>query len=93
MRKLLIAGLVLIPVMWFGVPTITNARPLVSAELAELSVRRIEGNKFIGVFHRYTALTYLPIQLLALLSVVCGVLPPQPNGARARRRRGPVDAR
>ena len=70
MRKFLAFGLVLIPVMWFGVPTITNARPFVSAELAELSVRRIEGNKFIGVFHRYTALTYLPIQLLALLSVV-----------------------
>ncbi len=70
MRKLLICGLVLIPLLWFGVPTITNSRPFVSAELAELSVRRIEGNKFIGVFHRYTALTYLPIQLLALLSVV-----------------------
>ena len=70
MRKFLAVGLALIPVMWFGVPTITNARPFVSAELAELSVRRIEGNKFLGVFHRYTALTYLPIQLLALLSVV-----------------------
>ena len=70
MRKFLALGLVLIPVMWFGVPTITNSRPFVSAELAELSVRRIEGNKFLGVFHRYTALTYLPIQLLALLSVV-----------------------
>ncbi len=70
MRKFLAFGLVLIPLLWFGVPTITNGRPLISAELAELSVRRIEGNKFLGVFHRYTALTYLPIQLLALLTVV-----------------------
>jgi hypothetical protein len=70
MRKFLVFGLVLIPLLWFGVPTITNTRPLISAELAELSVRRIEGNKFIGVFHRYTELTYLPIQLLALLAVV-----------------------
>ncbi len=70
MRKYLAFGLVLIPVMWFGVPTITNNRPLVSAELAELSARRIQGNKFIGVFHRYTALTCLPIQLLALLAVI-----------------------
>ena len=43
MRKFLAFGLALIPLMWFGVPTITNARPLVSAELAELSVRRSRG--------------------------------------------------
>ncbi len=88
MRKFLIAGLVLIPLLWFGVPTITNDRPLVSAELAELSVRRIEGNKFIGVFHRYTSLTFLPVQLLALLAVVWALFPSQSDGARPRRRRG-----
>jgi hypothetical protein len=70
MRWYLGAGLVVIPLLWFGVPTITNSRPFISAELAELSVRRIEGNKFLGVFHRYTALTYLPIQLLAVFTLI-----------------------
>lgn len=74
MRRFVAFGIALIPVLWFGVPTITNARPFVSAELAELSVRRIEGNKFIGVFHRYTALTYLPIQLLAVFAVIVAFL-------------------
>lgn len=72
MRWFLGAGLALIPLLWFGVPTITNDRPLVSAELAELSARRIMGNKFVGVFDRYTALTCLAIQLLALVAVVWG---------------------
>jgi hypothetical protein len=66
MRPLIVGGLLLIPVMWFGIPTITNDRPLIASELAERSVRELHENKVLGTFHRFTALTYLPIQLLAL---------------------------
>ena len=69
-RILLIAGLALIPILWFGVPTITNNRPFVSAQLAEFSVHRIMGNKFTGLFHRFFGLNLLPIQLLSLFTFV-----------------------
>jgi hypothetical protein len=69
MRWFIYAGLALIPVLWFGVPTITNGRPLVSADLALLSPRELHQNKIIGTLHRYTALTYLPLQLMALVAI------------------------
>lgn len=52
--------------LWFGVPTITNLRPLIASELAEKSVRALHENKALGTFHRFTDLTYLPVQLAAL---------------------------
>jgi hypothetical protein len=68
-RVLLLAGLAVIPALWFGVPTITNGRPFVSAQLAQFSVHRIIGNRFTGTFDRYFGLTGLPIKLLALAAV------------------------
>ena len=68
MRWMIVAGIALIPALWFGVPTITNDRPFVSGQLAMLSPRELKQGKFLGVIHRYTALTYLPFQLLALIA-------------------------
>jgi hypothetical protein len=69
-RWLVYGGFLLIPAMWFGIPTITNHRPLVSAQLALLSPREVTGNKFTGVLNRYATLHYLPLQLAALLGFV-----------------------
>jgi hypothetical protein len=74
MRILLIAGLAVIPALWFGVPAITNGRPFVSAQLAQFSVHRIVGNKFVGTFDRYRGLTIAPIQVLAVLATVLAIL-------------------
>jgi hypothetical protein len=74
MRILLIAGVAVIPAFWFGVPTITNGRPFVSAQLAEFSVHRIVGNKFVGTFDRYRGLTIAPIQVLAVLATILAIL-------------------
>jgi hypothetical protein len=70
MRGLIFAGLALIPLLWFGVPTITNHRPDIAGQLALASPRELHSNKVIGTINRFTALTYLPIQLAALLAVV-----------------------
>ena len=51
---------------WFGVPTITNGRPFVSAQLAENSPRELHGNIVIGTLGRFTELEYLPVWLAAL---------------------------
>jgi hypothetical protein len=69
MRWFVFAGVALIPILWFGVPTITNDRPFVSGQLALLSPRELHQNKIIGTLHRFTALTYLPLQLMALVAI------------------------
>ena len=69
-RWLVYTGFLLIPAMWFGIPTITNHRPFVSAQLALLSPREVTGNKFTGAVNRYATLHYLPLQLAALLGFV-----------------------
>jgi hypothetical protein len=74
MRWTIYAGLALIPLLWFGVPTITNNRPFVSGDLALLSPRELHQNKVIGVLNRFTALQYLPVQLLALFAIVMAAI-------------------
>ena len=54
---------------WFGIPTITNGRPFIAEQLALRSPRMVHGNKIIGSFHRFTELTYLPVQLGALFAL------------------------
>jgi len=68
-RKLLVGGWVFILFMWFGIPTITNGRPFIAYQLALRSPRAVVGNKIIGSFHRFTGLTYLPVQLAALFTL------------------------
>jgi hypothetical protein len=74
MRWMVYAGLALIPALWFGVPTITNHRPFVSAQLALLSPRELHGNKLTGTLNRYATLQYLPVQLAALVAFAMAVL-------------------
>jgi hypothetical protein len=69
MRWLICAGLALIPALWFGVPTITNGRPFVSAQLALRSPRELHQSKITGTIDRFTGLLYLPVQLAALLAL------------------------
>jgi hypothetical protein len=68
-RKLLVVGWVVILFGWFGIPTITNGRPFLAEQLALRSPRAPHGNKLIAEFHRFTGLTYLPIQLGALFAL------------------------
>ncbi len=70
MRAMIVGGLLLIPLLWFGIPTITNGRPLISGQLAERSPRMLHEGKIEGTFHRFTELTYLPIQLAALFATI-----------------------
>jgi hypothetical protein len=70
LRKLLVGGWVVILFGWFGVPAITNGRPLLAEQLALKSPRALHQNKIIGTVHRFTALTYLPVQLAALAALV-----------------------
>jgi hypothetical protein len=69
MRWMLFAGAAVILFMWFGIPTITNHRPLVAGQLAQLSPRALKQNKILGTLGRFTELQYLSIWIAALVAV------------------------
>ncbi len=73
MRLMVVAGAVVTLFAWFGIPTITNGRPLLAGDLAEQSPRMLHESKILGTFHRFTGLTYLPIQLLAILATAIAI--------------------
>jgi hypothetical protein len=69
MRRMVAAGWLLILFFWFGIPTITNHRPFVSAQLAERSPRKLTNGVILGTLGRFTELQYLPMWIAALITV------------------------
>jgi hypothetical protein len=69
LRRMVAAGWLLILFFWFGIPTITNHRPFVSAQLAERSPRKLTNGVILGTLGRFTELQYLPMWIAALVSV------------------------
>ncbi len=74
LRKLLVAGLILIAVLWFGIPYLSGNSPFSSADLAQNSPRALHGNKITGTFGRFRALTYWPVFAAAGLGFVLAAL-------------------
>lgn len=70
LRKWLVCAWAFIFFMWFGVPTITNQRPLLAEQLALRSPRELKENKIVGTFHRFTELQWLPVQLAAIYATI-----------------------
>lgn len=74
MRLLVLAGLALIPLLWFGIPAFTANSPFVAGNLALHSGRAVQGNKVYGVIDRFLDLTPWPLQAAALAAVVLAAL-------------------
>jgi hypothetical protein len=74
MRWLICAGVAVVPALWFGVPTITNHRPLVAGQLAQGSPRVLHQNKVAGTLHRFRELNYFVVWLAALVAVALAAL-------------------
>jgi hypothetical protein len=70
MRWLIYAGLAVIVLLWFGIPTLTSRTPFVAASNALGSGRALHNDKVFGTIHRFLSLHQAPLELLALLSVV-----------------------
>ncbi len=70
LRWLVAGALAVVPLLWFGVPMITNGQPLIAGQLAQNSPRELHQNRIVGTIHRFTALHYLVVELLALAAVV-----------------------
>jgi hypothetical protein len=68
MRRMVVGGWLIVLFFWFGVPTITNHRPFVSAQLAERSPRKLTNGVVLGTLGRFTELQYLPMWIAGLLT-------------------------
>jgi hypothetical protein len=69
MRKLIVGGLALIPLTWFGIPALTAKTAFVASDNALHSPRELHSSKFTGTLQRFVDLQTWPIELLALLGV------------------------
>ena len=69
LRWMVLVGWALIVFMWFGVPTITNDRPFVSAQLAMGSPRELRQDQITGTMQRFIQLYYLPLWLATACTV------------------------
>ncbi len=73
MRWPVLLGWAVVLGLWFGIPTITNGEPNVSAKLALNSPRQLHHNIILGTIGRFTELNYLPVLLMALGATLLGV--------------------
>lgn len=69
MRRMLVAGCVLVLVLWFGIPGITSRSPFVAGTNAIGSGRAPHGNKITETISRFVHLQPLALEILALLGV------------------------
>jgi len=69
MRWLIVAGIAVLLLLWFGIPALTSRSPFVSASNAFGSGRRLRSNRVFGTVDRFLDLHETPLELAALLSV------------------------
>ncbi len=70
MRWMLVAGAFVVAFGWFGIPTITNGRPLLAGDLAQKSPRALRHNQFFGTLGRFRDLEYIPVWIAVALTIV-----------------------
>jgi len=69
MRWLIGGGIVLLVVLWFGIPALTSRSPFVAASNALGSGRRLRSDRVFGTIGRFLGLNPAAIELTALLAV------------------------
>jgi hypothetical protein len=69
-RRWLIVSVLLLVVLWFGIPGITSKSLLTAGNIAENSPRAIHGNKVTGTIHRFLQLEPAPVWIAAAATVV-----------------------
>jgi hypothetical protein len=74
MRKLIVFGFALIPVLWFGIPALTSKSWFTAGNIALKSPRALHQSKILGTLDRFLDLHELPVQLAALLAIGLAVV-------------------
>ncbi len=73
-RILLVIGIVVMALLWFGIPALTSRSWFVAADNANHSGRAPSGNRITAVAHRFVDLHHWPLELTALLGVALAAL-------------------
>ncbi len=68
-RPVLIGGVLVMALLWFGIPALTSRTPFVAAANAMDSGRRLTSNQVGGTISRFLELHYWPLEIAALLAV------------------------
>ncbi len=68
-RPVLIGGVVVMALLWFGIPALTSRTPFVAAANAMDSGRRLTSDQVGGTITRFLDLHYWPLEIAALLAV------------------------
>jgi hypothetical protein len=74
MRPLIAAGVLLLVLLWFGIPALTSRTPFVAAANALDSGRRLQNDQVLGTIGRFLDLHAAPLEIAALLSVALALL-------------------
>ncbi|MBV9310038.1 MAG: hypothetical protein JOZ73_04360 [Solirubrobacterales bacterium] len=69
MRRLILVGVAVEAVLWFGIPAITSRTPFVAGTNAIGSGRALHNNRVFGTVDRFLDLHETPLEIFALLSV------------------------
>jgi hypothetical protein len=68
-RLMLVIGVVLMALLWFGIPALTSRSWFVAADNANGSGRAPQGDRVTAVIHRFIDLHHWPLELAALIGV------------------------
>ena len=74
LRKMLYAGCLLIPILWFGIPALTAKSAFIAGDNALHSPRELHGNKITGTINRFVDLQTVWIWLAACLALVIAAI-------------------
>jgi hypothetical protein len=73
MRRMLVAGIVLQILLWFGIPALTSRSPFVAGTNALGSGRALHNDKVFGTVRRFLDLQAVPYLVVAALAVAAAV--------------------
>jgi hypothetical protein len=74
MRIQMIMGVIVIPLLWFGIPAATSKSPFSAATLAERSPRALHGNRITGTIGRFLALNPSVIKVAAAMAALLALV-------------------
>jgi hypothetical protein len=74
MRWLIAAGIVVMVLLWFGIPALTSRSPFVAGSNALGSGRRLRSDRVFGTIGRFRDLNPTVLELTALLAVALAVV-------------------
>jgi hypothetical protein len=73
MRRLIVGGVLVLLVMWFGIPALTSRSPFVAGTNALGSGRALHNDKVFGTIRRFLDLQAAPYLVIAALTVTIGI--------------------